>query len=35
VALIAEAQRRARERYGVSLEAEVQLLGAIEIPPVG
>jgi UDP-N-acetylmuramate dehydrogenase len=35
VALIAEARRRAREQYGVTLEPEVQLLGAIEIPPVG
>jgi UDP-N-acetylmuramate dehydrogenase len=35
VALIAEARRRAREQFGVSLEPEVQLLGAIEIPPVG
>jgi UDP-N-acetylmuramate dehydrogenase len=35
VALIAEARRRAREQYGVILEPEVQLLGAIEIPPVG
>ena len=35
VALIAEARRRARERFGVTLEPEVQVLGAIEIPPVG
>jgi UDP-N-acetylmuramate dehydrogenase len=35
VALIAEARRRAHEQFGVTLEAEVQLLGAIEIPPVG
>ena len=35
VALIAEARRRAREQFGVTLEPEVQLLGAIEIPPVG
>jgi UDP-N-acetylenolpyruvoylglucosamine reductase len=34
VALIAEARRRAREQFGVVLEPEVQLLGAIEIPPV-
>jgi UDP-N-acetylmuramate dehydrogenase len=33
VALIAEARRRALERFGVRLEPEVQLLGAIEIPP--
>jgi UDP-N-acetylenolpyruvoylglucosamine reductase len=30
--LIAEARRRARERFGVVLEPEVQLLGRIEIP---
>jgi UDP-N-acetylmuramate dehydrogenase len=35
VALIAEARRRAHEQFGVTLEPEVQLLGAIEIPPVG
>ena len=35
VALIAEARRRAHEEYGVTLEPEVQLLGAIEIPRVG
>ena len=35
VALIGEARRRAREQFGVTLEPEVQLLGAIEIPPVG
>ena len=35
VSLIAEARRRAREQYGVTLEPEVQLLGAIEIPRVG
>jgi UDP-N-acetylenolpyruvoylglucosamine reductase len=35
VALIAEARRRAREQFGVGLEPEVQLLGPIEIPPVG
>ena len=34
VALIAEARRRAREQFGVVLQPEVQLLGAIEIPPV-
>jgi UDP-N-acetylenolpyruvoylglucosamine reductase len=33
VALIAEARRRALEQYGVRLEPEVQLLGALEIPP--
>jgi UDP-N-acetylenolpyruvoylglucosamine reductase len=35
VALIAEARRRANEKFGVVLEPEVQLLGAIEIPPAG
>jgi len=35
IALIAEARRRAREQFGVRLEPEVQLLGPIEIPPVG
>jgi UDP-N-acetylmuramate dehydrogenase len=34
LALIGEARRRALERFGVRLEAEVQLLGAIEIPPL-
>ena len=34
LALIAEARRRARERFAVALEPEVQLLGPIEIPPV-
>jgi UDP-N-acetylenolpyruvoylglucosamine reductase len=34
VALIAEARRRAREQFGVVLQPEVQLLGAIEIPPL-
>jgi UDP-N-acetylenolpyruvoylglucosamine reductase len=33
VALIAEARRRALERFGVRLEPEVQLLGAGAIPP--
>jgi UDP-N-acetylenolpyruvoylglucosamine reductase len=33
-ALIAEARRRARDRFGVKLEPEVQLLGPIEIPPL-
>jgi UDP-N-acetylmuramate dehydrogenase len=33
LALIAEARRRALEQFGVRLEAEVQLLGAIEVPP--
>ena len=34
LALIAEARRRALERFGVRLEPEVQLLGPITIPPV-
>ena len=34
LALIAEARRRAFERFGVVLEPEVQLLGPIEIPPL-
>jgi UDP-N-acetylenolpyruvoylglucosamine reductase len=34
LALIAEARRRARERFGVVLETEVQLVGSIEVPPV-
>ena len=33
VALIAEARRRALDRFGVRLEPEVQLLGAVAIPP--
>jgi UDP-N-acetylmuramate dehydrogenase len=31
LALMAEARRRAREQYGVELEHEVQLLGAIDV----
>jgi UDP-N-acetylmuramate dehydrogenase len=34
LALIAEARRRALDRYGVVLEPEVQLIGAVEIPPL-
>lgn len=34
VALMAEARRRALEQFGVQLEHEVQLLGAIELPPL-
>jgi UDP-N-acetylenolpyruvoylglucosamine reductase len=34
LALIAEARRRALERFGVRLEAEVQLLGPIAVPPL-
>ncbi len=32
LALMGEARRRARENYGVELEHEVELLGAIELP---
>ena len=34
LALMAEARRRAREQFGVTLEHEVVFLGAIELPPV-
>ena len=34
LALIVEARRRAYDRFGVTLEPEVQLLGQIEIPPL-
>jgi UDP-N-acetylmuramate dehydrogenase len=34
IALVAEARRRAREEFGVVLQPEVQLLGALEIPPL-
>jgi UDP-N-acetylmuramate dehydrogenase len=34
IALIAEARRRAREEFGVVLHPEVQLLGALEVPPL-
>ena len=34
IALVAEARRRAREEFGVVLHPEVQLLGALEIPPL-
>jgi UDP-N-acetylmuramate dehydrogenase len=34
IALMAEARRRALEQYGVTLEHEVQFLGALELPPV-
>jgi UDP-N-acetylenolpyruvoylglucosamine reductase len=33
IALIAEARRRALEQFGVRLEPEVQLVGAIAVPP--
>jgi UDP-N-acetylenolpyruvoylglucosamine reductase len=32
LALIGEARRRAREKFGIALQPEVQLLGSIEIP---
>jgi len=34
ISLIAEARRRAREEFGVVLHPEVQLLGALEVPPL-
>jgi UDP-N-acetylmuramate dehydrogenase len=34
IALVAEARRRAREKFGVVLHPEVQLVGALEIPPL-
>jgi UDP-N-acetylmuramate dehydrogenase len=34
VALMAEARRRAHEEFGVVLEHEVELLGALELPPL-
>jgi UDP-N-acetylmuramate dehydrogenase len=34
ISLVAEARRRAREEFGVVLHPEVQLLGALEIPPL-
>ena len=35
VELMAEARRRARDEYGVELVHEVELLGPIELPPLG
>jgi len=35
LALMAEARRRALERFGVELEREVELLGGLELPPLG
>jgi UDP-N-acetylenolpyruvoylglucosamine reductase len=35
IALMAEARRRALEEFGVTLEHEVQLLGALALPPAG
>src|SRR3954471_3747721 len=34
IALMAEAQRRVHERFGVELEHEVQFLGPLELPPL-
>jgi UDP-N-acetylmuramate dehydrogenase len=34
IELMAEARRRAHERYGVRLEHEVQFLGPLELPPL-
>ena len=34
IALMAEARRRAREQYGVTLEHEVEFLGDVELPPL-
>jgi UDP-N-acetylmuramate dehydrogenase len=33
LALMSEARRRVRERFGVVLEHEVQFLGPLELPP--
>ena len=35
VSLMVEARRRALEEFGVELEHEVQLLGALVLPPAG
>jgi UDP-N-acetylmuramate dehydrogenase len=35
IELMVEARRRAREQYGVELVHEVELLGPIELPPLG
>jgi UDP-N-acetylmuramate dehydrogenase len=34
IALMDEARRRARDRFGVTLEHEVELLGPIALPPL-
>jgi len=34
IALMAEARRRAREQFGISLEHEVQFLGPLALPPL-
>jgi UDP-N-acetylenolpyruvoylglucosamine reductase len=33
VALMGEGRRRVLERFGIELEAEVQALGPVELPP--
>jgi UDP-N-acetylmuramate dehydrogenase len=35
IALMAEARKRALARFGVVLEREVELLGELQLPPVG
>ena len=35
IMLMAEARRRALDRFGIVLEREVELLGALELPPAG
>jgi UDP-N-acetylmuramate dehydrogenase len=35
IALMAEARRRANEQFGVELRHEVELLGELELPPLG
>jgi UDP-N-acetylmuramate dehydrogenase len=35
IALMVEARRRAKEQYGVELRHEVELLGELELPPLG
>jgi UDP-N-acetylmuramate dehydrogenase len=35
ISLMAEARRRAHEQYGVELRHEVELLGDLELPPLG
>jgi UDP-N-acetylmuramate dehydrogenase len=34
IALMAEARRRAFDRFGVELQHEVQFLGPLELPPL-
>jgi UDP-N-acetylmuramate dehydrogenase len=35
LALMAEARRRALDRFGIVLEREVELVGELELPPEG